>query len=432
MSRHSSPRPAPRRVLPRWLKVGVITLLTVANLALLGVWWTIHTAQRTFDENATALAEVVPELDSRPAADTEPLYFLLIGSDSRAGVDTGVFGDFGGARGDVVMLVRLDRATDSAQVLSIPRDTLVAVDGHGEDRINAAYAYGGAPLMVRTVRSAFEVPIHHYVEIGFAGFQDLVDEIGGVEMTFPHPARDLKSDLAVPAGAVTLDGFQALAYARSRSYQELVNGSWQSVEANDIGRAGRQQALVLAILDQLKRPSTLGETGAVVASLARHTTVDAALAHSSLAELAFAMRGLGAADIETATIPTTGADRHGASVQVLDQPAAGAMLGAFRSGEPMDTGMRADILSVDVLNGNGIAGNAAEWADRLATAGYTVNRVKDAAERREETVVVVAAELATAAAGLVDDLGFGRVEVGAVPAGVDAVVILGADAGPVS
>jgi LCP family protein required for cell wall assembly len=311
MSRHSSSPPRTRRALPRWLKVSIITLLVVANLALLGVWWTVRSAQQSFTDNATALEEVVPELASRPEADTEPLYFLVIGSDSREGVDTDLFGNFGGARGDVVMLVRLDRSGDRAQILSIPRDTLVPIDGHGEDKINAAYAYGGAPLMVRTVADAFAVPIHHYVEVGFAGFQDLVDELGGVEMSFPYPARDAKSRLDVPEGTVTLDGFQALAYARSRSYQELRDGSWRSVDASDIGRAQRQQTLVLAILQQMRRPSTLTEAGSIVASFARHMTVDAALAESSLAELALAMRGMGASDIETATIPTEGATRNG-------------------------------------------------------------------------------------------------------------------------
>lgn len=434
MSRHSSPsvKSRSRRVLPRWLKVAVISFLVIADLAALGVWWTIRGAEQSFRDNATALEDVVAELDSRPTANDEPLYFLVIGSDSREGVDTGVFGAFGGARGDVVMVVRLDRQSDQAQILSIPRDTYVPIEGHGEDKINAAYAYGGASLMVKTVRQALGVPIHHYVEIGFAGFQDLVEELGGVRMTFSYPARDAKSKLDVDAGSVTLDGFQALAYARSRSYQELRDGQWQSVDAGDIGRTQRQQALVLAILQQLKRPSSLTETGSIVGSLAQHMTIDAALAESSLAELAFDMRGLGPSDIETATIPTVGAGRGGASVQLLDQPAATGMVEAFRSGRPMDTGESVAILSVDVLNGNGIAGSASDWARRLREAGYSVNRVDDADRKREETTIVVGADLVSAADSLIGDIGIGVVEVGSVPAGVDAVVILGADAGEVS
>lgn len=356
MSRHSKASSSrTRRAVPRWLKVTVISTLVLANVAALGVWWTIRSAEDAFRDNAQRLEDVVPELAARPSASAEPLYFLLIGSDSREGVDTSVFGDFGGARGDVVMVARIDRDAGKAQVLSIPRDTLVTIEGHGEDKINAAYAYGGASLMVKTVRDTFDVPIHHYVEVGFAGFQDLVDELGGVEMTFPHPARDLKSRLDVGAGSVTLDGYQALAYARSRSYQELQDGSWRSVDASDIGRTQRQQALVVAILQQLKQPATLAETGSVVASIAQHMTVDAALADSSLAELAFSMRGIAGSDIETATVPTVGASRNGASVQLVDQPAADTTLAAFRAGRPMDSPETADIV-FDLAAGQFVGG----------------------------------------------------------------------------
>src|SRR5690606_29757544 len=166
-------------------------------------------------------------------------------------------GDVEGAGGDVVTVGGADPEQGKVQVLRIPRDTWVPIEGHGEGKINAAYAYGGPALMVKTVRDLIGVPIHHYVEVDFAGFQALVDEIGGVEMDFENPARDPKSKLDVPAGTVVLDGYQALAYARSRYYQELRDGQWVSVDATDIGRTQRQQALGLAILKRLKRPATL-------------------------------------------------------------------------------------------------------------------------------------------------------------------------------
>jgi len=419
--------------LPRWLKVTVLSVLLLANAAVLGAWWLMDSADTAFRENAESLEEVVPELDSRPVGPKDPMYFLLIGSDSREGVDTKQFGDFKGARGDVVMVARVDPAEGRAQILSIPRDTWVPIEGHGEGKINAAYAYGGPALMVKTVRELTGAPIHHYVEVDFAGFQALVDEIGGVEMTFEHSARDRKSKLDVPAGTVTLDGYQALAYARSRSYQELRGDQWVSVDATDIGRTQRQQALVLAILKRLKRPSTLAETGDIVASIAQHMTVDAALADSSLTQLAFSLRDIGPSDIETATLPTVGATRGGASIQVVEQPAAAAMLEAFRAGSPLDADGGEAIVAVDVLNANGVAGSAGRWASRLGELGYTVNRVDNADERQETTVVVVGEDRVVAGELLVGALGFGSVEVGDVPEGVDAVVLLGADAGdPVS
>src|SRR5690606_3775797 len=101
--------------------------------------------------------------------------------------------------------------------------------------------------LVETLKSNLSVEVNHYVQIDFVGFQALVDELGGIEMSFAYPARDAKSGLDIPAGEQSLDGFEALAYARSRSYQELQNGSWVGVDANDIGRTQRQQEVMRAI-----------------------------------------------------------------------------------------------------------------------------------------------------------------------------------------
>lgn len=430
MPRHLSPtHDRPRRGLPRWLQVTLVTVLAVACLTVAGVWWVVRSAEEAFRVNAVALEGVVGELAQTSGGDDEPLYFLVIGSDSREGVDTSQFGDFGGARSDVVMVARVDRAAGFAQLLSIPRDTIVPIEGHGDDKVNAAYAYGGAPLMVRTVRNAFDLPIHHYVEVGLAGFQDLVDELGGVEMNFEHAARDAKSHLDVPAGRVTLDGFQALAYARSRTYQELRDGAWVSVEASDIGRTERQQRLVLAILDAMRRPATLTEPGPVVASIAQHMTVDAALADSSLVDLALSMREIGPSDIEMATLPTTGGHMGAASVQLVSQPQADGVLAALRSGRPMDTPVTDGIVAIEILNGNGVVGNAAEWASHLTVAGYQVATVANSDRPVDVTLVLIRDGTQGSAGALVSRLGFGVIQVGTVPEDVDAVVILGSDAG---
>lgn len=335
MSAQPSTSP-PLRRFPRWLKITLLAILVVVGPALAAVWWRIRTAETAFRDNATILTDVVDELDALPAVADEPVYFLLIGSDSREGVDVDQFEAFEGARGDVVMVARLDPVEARVTILSIPRDTWVPIDGHGEGMVNAAYDVGGAELMVETVQKAFELPIHHYVEIGFVGFQDLVDEIDGVEVDFEYPARDLRTHLDVPAGTILLDGDQALAYARSRHYTELRGGEWRGVRTNEIGRIQRQQELVKAILRRLRRPSTLSEAGSIVSSFAQHVTVDATLADASLISLAFAMRGVVGEVPRVAILPTHGRTRGDSRVRLLEQPAADEMLAAFRSGRPMD------------------------------------------------------------------------------------------------
>ena len=327
--------PSPRRRLPRWFKVAIVSLLVVANLVALGTIWLLRTGQQIL-ELADADDEVVEVLDvAEPGA--ESLVFLIVGSDSREGLtDLTHFGAFGGARSDVVMLMRLDRPSSSAQMLSIPRDLYVEIPGHGRNKINAAYAYGGSSLLVETIRSNLGVEVNHYAEISFVGFMDMVDALGGVEMTFPHPARDTKSGLAVESGTQLLDGKAALAYARSRSYQELQNGQWVGVEANDIGRTGRQQDVIRAIFSKLKQPGSIAEATDVAAAMASHMTIDSRLASSAVGSLAWDFRGVLTGSIEGATLPTYSQNVGGSSVQIADEPAAGTMLANFRSGARLE------------------------------------------------------------------------------------------------
>lgn len=334
-----SPAPASRRVIPRWLKIAIVSALVVANLVALGTVWLLRTGQELL-ATAETDDEVVEVLDL-PSGDS--LVFLVVGSDSREGLDDLThFGAFGGARSDVVMLVRLDTSSSSARIMSIPRDLYVDIPGHGKNRINAAYAFGGSKLLVETIRSNLGVEVNHYAELDFVGFKAMVDELGGIEMTFPHPARDTKSGLSVEAGRQLLDGKAALAYARSRSYQELQNGRWVGVDANDIGRTGRQQDVIRAMVSKLKSPGSITEAGDVAAAMARHMTIDSTLASASVASLAWELRGVLTGSIEGATLPTYGRMIGGASVQVTDEPAASAMLANFRSGSP---------LSVSIMDG---------------------------------------------------------------------------------
>ena len=187
-------------------------------------------------EEATLDNEVVSELDPVPepeeGASLPPVTFLVMGSDSRADLpeDFGVTDKVAGRRADVIMIVTLDGG--QARVLSLPRDLKVEIEGYGTDKLNAAYAYGGPALMVSTVSEVTGVDIHHYLEMDFFGFASIVDDLGGVEISFPYPARDLKSFLEVGAGRQHLDGKTALAYARSPSIRgvagrDLGDGRWE-------------------------------------------------------------------------------------------------------------------------------------------------------------------------------------------------------------
>lgn len=419
----SSPRHLePRRGLPKWLKITILGLLAAGTLGALAVFWALDTGQ-----DVLALAESDEEVVSELSEATgDALTFLVVGSDSREGLDDlAFFGQAGGERGDVIMLVHLDQATGEARLLSIPRDLWVDIPGNGEGKINAAYSYGGPSLMVQTIRENLGIDVNHYVEVDFLGFIAMVDELGGVEMSFPHPARDAKSGLSVEAGSQTLDGEQALAYARSRKYEEYQDDRWVSVDASDLGRTQRQQEVVRAILTEMKSPGSIAEAGDIAGSMAKHMTIDATLADSSVASLAWDFRSLVTGSIDGQTLPVYGDTVNGASVVRAAEPEAAATIDGFLSGVMT---LESAPLRIQVLNGNGIAGAASAMSERLAESGFEVAGVGNADDKDYATTTILVPDGSMAGDQIVGQIGFGVVQIGTVDNDYDAVVIVGADA----
>jgi LCP family protein required for cell wall assembly len=414
----SSKHEAPRRGLPKWLKVTIITLLVLANIALVGVLYFVQVG-----ENALAEADTNTDVTGVLDESTGDLTFLVVGSDSREGLDDLTnFGAAGGERSDVIMMVRLD-TEGRAQMLSVPRDLWVDIPGKGKNKINAAYAFGGPQLLIETLKQELGVEINHYVEIDFVGFMNLVDEVGGIDIFFPNPARDKSSGLNVDAGMQRLNGKQALAYARSRKYQELQNGKWVGVDANDIGRTMRQQEVIRAIMSELKSPSSVADAGGIATSMARYMTIDSRLADASVAELFWQFKGILGGDIEGSTLPVVGGTEKGLSVVYADEPAASDMLKNFGSGVPLAF----QPLRIQVLNGNGQSGAAGDMARRLEALGYVVVSVGDA-DRKYETTTVLVESGSLVGVEVIAALGFGEVANSSVDNSIDAVVIVGSDA----
>ena len=419
----SSPRHlAPRRGLPKWLKFTIFGLLMVAGLGALAVYWALDTGQDVLDMAATD-HEVVEEL-SQPSGDT--LTFLVVGSDSRRGIeDLTFFGPAGGERGDVIMLVRLDQATGEARMLSIPRDLWVDIPGNGEGKINAAYSYGGPSLMVQTIRENLGIEVNHYVEVDFLGFIAMVDELGGVEMTFPYPARDANSGSVWTTAPSSSMASKPLPSPARESTRSIRGERWVSVDASDLGRTQRQQEVVRAILTELKSPSSIAEAGAIAGSMAQHMTVDGTLADTSVASLVWNFRGLVTGSIEGHTLPVYGDSVNGASVVMAAEPEASTMIDGFLTGVmTVDPGP----IRVQVLNGNGVNGAASAMSERLAAAGFEVAGVGDAEVKDYATTTILVPEGSSAGDRIIGQIGFGVVQFGTVDNGYDAVVIVGADA----
>jgi LCP family protein required for cell wall assembly len=417
----------------RWRRV-VITL-AVLNIVVFGVYFYLDALRSAVVDQVTVTPEVEGALAPRPAGADEPLVFLVIGSDSREGLPEEWMSDFGvagGERADVIMLVQLLPKEGRMQVLSIPRDLRVTIPGREKkDKINAAFAYGGADLMVRTIQDTFEIGIHHYVEVDFSGFAATIDEVGGVEINFPHPARDLKSGLSVDAGLQTLDGRQALALARSRSYQESSAGTWVFVDATDIGRTRRQQQVLVALLEAVRGPSLVLEAPGLISSVARHMVVNPGFREIDFGRLALSFRDFRPRHIDSATLPVDTTTINGVSYVVPIEGQADAVIDAFRTGGSMVLVVGEEgPPSVAVLNGNGVSGIASKWGDWLRARGVDVVDVDDA-DRQDYAVTSVVAQPASvpAAEELIELLGFGEVSVGTLDPEIDLMIILGNDAG---
>ena len=173
------------------------------------------------------------------------------------------------------MVFHFDEATGAGALLSFPRDLWVRIgDGENTARINTAYQEG-TDVLVRTMQSNFNIPIHHYLEINFQGFKGLVDAIGGVQICVQFPSRDKNTGLYMTPGCNTLDGVEALAYARSRYFETKVDNEWNIDGSSDIGRGKRQRKFIAAMLNSgltrvLSNPFTVasafeGVTGAIIA-----------------------------------------------------------------------------------------------------------------------------------------------------------------------
>src|SRR4051794_21757699 len=217
--------------------IGLFAVIAVGGAAAVIAATNNEVDKTQVDENvAAALSDV------SPGARVEN--YLLVGSDSREGADPSDpdYGSIGsdstttGHRSDVIILVRHDLATDTASLLSIPRDLLVTISPTGHrDRINSSFASGPKGL-VDTISKNFGIDINHYVEVNFNGFKQIVDAVGGVPACFEYPTRDRNTGLMVIApGCYTLNGVQARQYVRSRHFEQYIKGKWLEDPRSDLG-----------------------------------------------------------------------------------------------------------------------------------------------------------------------------------------------------
>ncbi|QYH19096.1 LCP family protein [Corynebacterium aquatimens] len=200
---------------------------------------------------ADARMDRVQALPEERIANTAGTNWLLVGSDSRVGLSEeeierlGTGGDIGSTRTDTIMLLHLP-LTGKATLISIPRDSYVAVPGYGYDKVNAAYAYGGPQLLAATVEQATGLRVDRYAEIGMGGLARVTDAVGGVEICVAEPIDDPLANLNVQPGCQKMDGATGLGYVRTRATAQ-----------GDLDRVARQREFLGALVARTLSPAVL-------------------------------------------------------------------------------------------------------------------------------------------------------------------------------
>lgn len=198
----------------------------------------------------------VTKVDTDPGGDrpsgSKGYNYLLVGSDSREGLTAEqrkayATGKAEGRRTDSIILVHVPAGGGKPALISLPRDSYVPIPGHGSNKINAAFSFGGPKLLVHTVEQVTDLHVDGYVEIGFGGFASVVDSLGGVDICVKANMKDPKAGINLKKGCQTLDGKNALGYVRAR----------YSDPRGDIGRADRQRQFLGAIMKKAATPSTV-------------------------------------------------------------------------------------------------------------------------------------------------------------------------------
>jgi LCP family protein required for cell wall assembly len=311
--------------------------------------------------------DAIPRFTSLPInypVPGQPFNILAVGSDSRAGLTGAVAaqtgassGSVGGQRSDVIKIVRVNPTAGTITILSIPRDTEVTLLAnqslYGQfNRINVNYANGPA-LLVRTIKANFGITINHVIQVNFGGLINSAVAIGGVYLDFRYPAIDPNSGLEIThTGCQLVDGFQALAVARSRHYyyalnghpvwpnrkdfahmsdlainNELLNDGFTYDGTSDFGRIDRQTSFLRAMFSRVK--SKLDNPIAMngfLSNLPKGIVIDNTFSLNELIGLALKFHSYNSASMQTYTLPEIPATVNGADVEVVEEPQAEQLL----------------------------------------------------------------------------------------------------------
>lgn len=324
---------APRRRMSRGRKVllgAVIMLFAGVLMVAGGLWWAYEHYTGRVDRIPNAFPTNVPE-KHRPAPSKGGETYLLIGVDARS--DLPLTGDGAGEhtwepgaqRSDTMMLVHIPEGRDGGYVVSLPRDSWVDIPGQGDAKLNAAFSYGGPPLLIDTVQRMTKVKIDHLAVIDWSGFKQLTDAVGGVDITIDETTPRRNGGGEWTAGTHHMDGQTALDYVRER----------HGLPRGDLDRTQRQQNFLRAVITETMAADNFSnplKVKRLLDAVTATVSVDDKFSDGAMRDLMWDMKGVRSSDLEFMNAPVAGLDMiDGQSVVLLDDKAGDPLWEAMRN-----------------------------------------------------------------------------------------------------
>ena len=383
--------PAPRGRLARALALLAVLTSAAVLATSIGGYFLLQ----QYDGNINRLPGLALGKDRPADLPRDAQNILIVGSDSRGDLQTGQGaqgrGDtfVSGQRSDTVILAHLYGDSDTAQLVSFPRDSWVTIPSFTdpktgqtvpahESKINAAFFEGGPALLVKTVERLTGIVVDRYVQVDFDGFQTIVNRLDGVEVCLTAPAKEKDSGIDLQAGRQTIRGDQALAFVRQR--KGLPNG--------DVDRIGRQQQFIGAIVRKVLSAGTLANPlrlNGVITAATQSLVVDDGTSFGDLQDLALRFKSFDSGGVIFSTAPITDLNgrRQRQSVVLLDEAALAVQFDQIRRDRAPDVPapapttqpsqaltVRPGAVRVRVLNGAGVAGLGRKAFSDLEGVGF--------------------------------------------------------------
>lgn len=416
----------------------LVTLLVLIAGAAYGAWAYVNSFETKIRKVVTSDPSLINSLGQDAKAPGEPFYMLLMGDDRRPGETR--------ARSDTLILARIDPQKKKVQLISIPRDSRVKIPGYSApQKINAAAAWGGPALAIKTVKELTGVPISHFLTVDFTGLRYIVDAMGGVWIDVPekidgrvtHNKWNNEHRLIQP-GYQKLDGWHALTFVRVR--HQFADG--------DFSRMRNQQTFIKAMVKQGLSLSSVIKAPKIIAAVSDNLTTDLTVAQ--LVDLVGQFKGMKDADLETATVPSHSDFIDGVSYVIIEEPKLAAMISRMEKGEPMQpekvaTGSKTATstagatanpavkpasITLTIRNGAGVSGLAKSATDLFSKAGFVI---KESGNMNQfvysKTLVVFKTGTEDKARVVSEELGYGDVvpAAGLYKFNTDIMVVVGKD-----